>query len=127
MASVQGGNVSAASRFVFVDHGLLSAQSYGGGRAGNLNIDCDYFFSNESRVFATGALRISAIDANIANAIAPWRAGFAPASAQLQERCAMRLGGEVSSFLVVGRGGVAADTAGTWLESAVWRRGVKKR
>ncbi len=127
MASVQGGNVSIDPHFVFVDHGLISAQSYGGGRAGNLTIECDYFFSNESRVFATGALQISAIDANIANAVAPLRGGFAPSSGQLQERCAMRLGGDVSSFLVVGRGGVASDASGSWLESAVWRRGTKKR
>lgn len=127
MASVLGGNVSLNSHFVFVNRGLLSAQSYGSGRAGNLTIDSSYYFTNESRVYASGALQISAIDANIANAVAPLRAGFAPAAGQLQERCAMRLGGDVSSFLVVGRGGVALDTAAFWLESAVWRRGVKKR
>jgi filamentous hemagglutinin family protein len=127
MASVQGGNVSIDPHFVFVDHGLISARAYGAGRAGNLTIECDYFFSNESRVFATGALQISSIDANIANAVAPLRGGFAPASAQLQERCAMRLGGDVSSFLVVGRGGTASDAGASSLESAVWRRGVKRR
>ena len=127
MASVQGGNVFIDPHFVFVDHGLISAQSYGGGRAGNLTIECDYFFSNESLVFASGALQISAINTNIANAVASLRGQFAPASGQLQERCAMSLGGDVSSFLVVGRGGLASDAAGPWLESAVWRRGVKKR
>ena len=123
-ASVQGGNVWMDSHFILVNHGLLSAQAYGDGRAGNLIIGSDHYFSNESRVFATGVLQIPPIDANIANAVAPLRHRFAPASGQLQERCAMRLGAEVSSFLAVGRGGVASDATGFSLDSAVWRRGI---
>ncbi len=106
IASVTGGNILIDPHFMFVDQSTISALGLEGGQAGNLTIRSDYFFRNESRVFATSQLEIESIDANLANSLDALRGALVDASLHLQERCAMRLGIEASSFLVLGRGGV---------------------
>ena len=51
-------------------------------------------------------MQISAPQLDLSGALAALNAQLVDASIRFQERCAMRLGGEVSSFLVLGRGGV---------------------
>ncbi|NBV85236.1 MAG: filamentous hemagglutinin N-terminal domain-containing protein [Verrucomicrobia bacterium] len=119
-AQVKGGNVAIDPHFVIVDHSLISAQGLNGGAAGNLTLQADYLFANESQVYASGQLSIHSVDSNLENAVGVLETRFEPPSMQLQERCAMRLGGNVSTFLVVGRGGVSANASLALGESAVW-------
>jgi hypothetical protein len=42
----------------------------------------------------------------VVNALAGLQGGFIDVSTALQDRCAMRLGTDFSSFLLIGRGGV---------------------
>jgi len=46
--------------------------------------------------------------AQLANALTPLPASLVGANVRLSERCAIRLGADFSSFLVVGRGGTFA-------------------
>ncbi len=122
VASVQGGNVSIDPRFVVVDHSWISAQALGGGLAGNLSIEADYLFSNESSLFATGQLSVQSVDAQLANALEGFQMAFSLPSAQMQERCAFKYGGGVSSFFVGNRGGIERDPALPALDPAFWKR-----
>jgi len=104
-AGVQGGNIlinfDPHPHFMFVDHCTISAQGFGGGLAGNLEIRSDYYFSNESQVFATGELKIESIDPNLANGLTALQRAPLDASAQLREQCSRRLGVDFSSFLLL--------------------------
>jgi hypothetical protein len=55
-----------------------------------------------------GSVIIQSPDAQLANALTPLPAGLVGTNVRLSDRCAIRLGAEFSSFLVVGRGGTFA-------------------
>jgi len=104
-----GGNITIDPMFIILDHGLISANA-AAGAGGNIFIEGQYFFSNETPITATGTtagtVQITTLPLDIVNALAELQGGFIDVSSALQERCAMRLGTDFSSFLVIGRGGV---------------------
>ncbi len=104
-----GGNNNIDPDFIILDHGLISANALGGA-GGNILIEGKYFFASESPITATGTtagtVQITTLPLDLVNALAGLQGGFIDVSTALQDRCAMRLGTDFSSFLVVGRGGV---------------------
>jgi filamentous hemagglutinin family protein len=104
-----GGNITIDPTFIILDHGLISANA-AAGAGGNILIKGDYFFDNETPITATGStagtVQITTLPLDIVNALADLQGGFIDISTALLDRCAMRLGTDFSSFLVIGRGGV---------------------
>ncbi len=105
-----GGNITVDPTFVILDHGLISANA-AIGRGGNILLIADNFFSNTSRLTATGTtagtVEIASPELDISAALTTLTTGLVDASNRLQERCVMRLGIDASSLLVIGRGGVS--------------------
>ena len=104
-----GGNIFADSKFIILDHSSISANA-ARGQGGNILLIAENFLPSESPITASGStagtVQITAPPLVLANALATLQAGFVDASTRLQERCTMRLGGDDSSFLAVGRGAV---------------------
>ena len=104
-----GGNIFIDPKFIILDHSLISANA-AIGQGGNILLIAENFLPSESLITATGStagtVQITAPPLDLANALAALQASFVDISTRLQERCAMRLGQEFSSFLVVGRSGV---------------------
>ena len=108
-AAGAGGNISIDPTFIILDHGTISGNA-ALGAGGSIFLQAEYFFSSESALTATGStagtVTISSSGLDLSNALTTLAGQFVDASTRLQERCTMRLGGDNSSFLVVGRGGV---------------------
>ena len=123
-----GGNIFIDPRFIILDHSLISANA-AIGQGGNILLIADNFLPSESLITATGStagtVQITAPPLDLANALAALQASFVDISTRLQERCAMRLGEEFSSFLVVGRSGVeeAPDEPQPEVTARVRKRG----
>jgi filamentous hemagglutinin family protein len=107
-AGMNGGNISVDPDFIVLDHSRISANAVMTG--GNILLSARNFLPSETPVTATGStagtVQISAPQLDLSGALAALNGQLVDASIRFQERCAMRLGGEVSSFLVLGRGGV---------------------
>ena len=109
-AGLNGGSVFIDPQYVILDHSRISANAILGA-GGAITIIADTFLSSSSAVTASseasvqGTVEIQSPDAQLANALTPLSASFVGIETRLQERCAMRLGGDFSTFLVVGRGG----------------------
>ncbi len=110
-AGLNGGSVFIDPQYVILDHSRISANAILGA-GGAITIIADTFLSSSSAVTASsqasvqGTVEIQSPDAQLANALTPLSASFVGIETRLQERCAMRLGGDFSTFLVVGRGGI---------------------
>ena len=104
-----GGDITIDPDFIILDHSLISANAQAGA-GGNILIAGSYFFDNGSLVTATGTtsgtVQITTLPLDLVNALSDLQGGFIDLSTTLQDRCAMRLGTDYSSFLVIGRGGV---------------------
>lgn len=107
-AGMNGGNISVDPDFIILDHSRISANAVMTG--GNILLSARNFLPSETPVTATGStagtVQISAPQLDLSGALAALNAQLTDASIRFQERCAMRLGGEVSTYLVLGRGGV---------------------
>jgi hypothetical protein len=105
---MNGGDIFVDPKFIIFDRSLISANASLTG--GNIVLIAENFLPSETLVTATGStagtVQISAPQLNLSGALAVLNAQLVDASLRFQERCAMRLGGDVSSFLVLGRGGV---------------------
>ncbi len=107
-----GGNMGIDPDFVILDHALLSANATAG-QGGNILLVAHYFFANATDITATGAqagtVNIASPELNLTNGLVGLRSDLVDTASQLREQCARRLGQDFSSFLVLGRGGVAGD------------------
>jgi large exoprotein involved in heme utilization and adhesion len=98
--------------FVILDNSRISANAILGA-GGNITIITGTFLANASAVTASseasvqGTVNIETVQGDISGALVTLSSSFVSAKTTLQERCAMRLGGDTSTFLIVGRGGVA--------------------
>ena len=105
-----GGNIFIDPTFIILDHALISANA-ALGAGGNIFLGTENFLSSSSLITATGATAgtvvIAAPELDLAGALVTLPVGLVDASIRLREQCAVRLGLNFSSFLVVGRGGVA--------------------
>ena len=108
----QGGNITIDPQFVVLNNSVISANA-AIGRGGNIKIVSDYFLQSASAITATGAQQgtvvISAPELDLNGGLIGLTAALVDVSTRLQERCAMALQGDFSSFISLGRGGVAQD------------------
>ena len=110
-AGLNGGDVFIDPEFVILDHSTISANAILGA-GGNITLIADTFLASSSAVTASseasvqGTVDIQSPDAQLANALTALPGGFLGAEIKLTDRCPMRLSSELSSFLVIGRGGL---------------------
>jgi hypothetical protein len=113
-----GGNILIDPPVVILDHSLISASAIGG-NGGSMLVIADIFLADPtSNLTATSTLGISgtvSIEApvtNLSGTIAPLPQGFLQAAALLAQRCAARMGGTSSTFVVAGRDGLPPEPGG---------------
>ena len=110
-AGLNGGDVFIDPQFVILDHSNISANAILGA-GGNITLIADTFLSSESGVTASseasvqGTIDIQSPDAQLANALTALPGGLLGIEIRLIDRCRMRLSAELSSFLLIGRGGL---------------------
>ena len=110
-AGLNGGDVFIDPQFVILDHSNISANAILGA-GGNITLIADTFLSSESEVTASseasvqGTIDIQSPDAQLANALTALPGGLLGIEIRLTDRCPMRLSAELSSFLLIGRGGM---------------------
>jgi large exoprotein involved in heme utilization and adhesion len=113
-----GGNISIDSKFILVDPSQIIASA--GINGGNISLTATngIFISFDSIIDASGALgvsgsiNISAPTTNLSGTLAPLSQDFMQAATLLRARCAARLSGKSSSFVVAGRDGLPPTPGG---------------
>jgi hypothetical protein len=116
-AGNDGGNVAVNASFLFIDRSLLFAGAeFGNG--GNITLKSDiYIQSADSILDASGAISSGAVDIQSPNVVEEGNLVSLPeslldANSHLPERCAVKLDGDYSSLIVVGRVGVPLAPGG---------------
>ena len=124
-AGNNGGNIRIGNRrldlnpvipdFVIIDKSDFIASAVQG-NGGNISISADTFigsfdslFDASSQFGIDGEFDVSAPDVDIAGSLAVLPESFTGRDIQLQDHCAVKVAGEFSSFIVVGRGGVPLE------------------
>ena len=90
----------------------LWLRAYVDGNGGNISILADYFFPSMSLIDATapfglpGTVQVTAPEVDLSGVLAELVGNFIDAAALLRPECGVRLSGSISSFIVMGRGGL---------------------
>jgi filamentous hemagglutinin family protein len=120
-ADGDGGNLNIGDPrigpvFFIMNNSFLISKSFHG-NGGNITILSDYFFQSESTIDASGALRagtviVSAPDLDLSGSLVDLPSNLLDIEAQLRPDCRVRLVGNLSSFIVLGRGGLPLAPGG---------------
>ncbi len=112
-----GGNLTIDPSFLVLnDSGLISKSSFGNG--GNITILTDYFFQSASIIDASapfglpGTVSVSAPEVDLSASLVGLPDNFLDAESLLRPDCAVRLAGDVSTFIMLGRGGLPIQPGG---------------
>jgi large exoprotein involved in heme utilization and adhesion len=112
-----GGNLTIDPSFLVLNNGgLISKSSFGNG--GNINILTDYFFQSASTIDASapfglpGTVSVSAPEVDLSGVLVALPENLLSAETQLRPDCGVRLSGNISSFIVLGRGGLPIEPGG---------------
>jgi filamentous hemagglutinin family protein len=120
-----GGNVTIDPQFMVLNNSEITANAIVG-NGGNIFIVSDFFLSSASSVTASsefglqGSVTISAPDVELSGNLLPLSGELLGAENLLRAECAVRLPGGISSFIVLGRGGVPVEPDGL-LPAFLWR------
>ncbi len=119
-----GGNLTIDPSFLILNNSaLISKSSFGNG--GNISIQTDYFFLSTSTIDASapfglpGTVSVSAPEVDLSGSLVGLPENLLSAESQLRPDCAIRLSGNISSFIVLGRGGLPIEPGGFIPSSAV--------
>jgi len=112
-----GGNLTIDPSFLILNNGtLISKSSFGNG--GNINIRSDFFFKSASTIDASapfglpGTVSVSAPSVDLSGSLIGLPSNLLDAETQLRPDCGVRLMGNISSFIVLGRGGLPIEPGG---------------
>jgi filamentous hemagglutinin family protein len=113
-----GGNLTIQNpQFILLNRGHLISKS-DSGNGGNISILSDFFFQSEAEIDASapfgipGTVSVSAPEVDLHSSLIGLPGNLLDAEAQLRPDCAVRLSGDVSSFIVLGRGGLPIQPGG---------------
>jgi len=111
----EGGNIAIDPEFVILNQSAISANAIFG-NGGNITIDTGHLIpSRDSLITASsqfglsGTVNILGPSVDFSGSLTSLPSEFVGAESRLPERCAVRLPGNISSFIVVGRGGLPLD------------------
>lgn len=112
-----GGNLNIDPSFLILNDGaLVSKSSFGNG--GNITIESDFFFQSASTIDASapfglpGTVSVSAPEVDLSGSLIGLPSNLLGAETQLRPDCGVRLTENLSSFLVLGRGGLPLEPGG---------------
>jgi filamentous hemagglutinin family protein len=113
-----GGNLTIDSPIAVLQNSQLSANA-SVGNGGNITIGARQFLKSESKITATGGksgvagtIVVSSPDVSLAGSLTPLRTDLAVHDLLLVPLCGQMAGDNVSSFVVIGNGGTAAEPGG---------------
>jgi len=122
-----GGNLTLDPDFLILNRsGLISKSSSANG--GNITVLSDYFFQSSSFIDASapfglpGTVSVSAPEVDLSGSLVGLPGSMLDVESQLRPDCAVRLTGGMSSFVVLGRGGLPLQPGG-FLPSGALRTG----
>jgi filamentous hemagglutinin family protein len=112
-----GGNLTVGtSKFVVNGSDLISKSSSANG--GNISILSDYFFQSDSIIDASapfglpGAVKVTAPDLDLSSSLIALPGSLLDAESQMRPDCAVRTSEGISSFVILGRGGLPFEPGG---------------
>jgi filamentous hemagglutinin family protein len=112
-----GGNLNIDPVFFILNHSALISKS-SSANGGNITILADYFFRSASIIDASapfglpGTVQVSAPEVDLSGRLVALPGNLMDIENQLQPDCAVRFVGDISSFVVLGRGGLPLVPAG---------------
>jgi len=117
-AGDNGGNVIIDPQFVVLNRGQVSAKAVRGD-GGDIRITTDALLQSvESEISASsefgldGTITILGPSIDLGGTLAGFQTSLMNAQSQLPDHCGIRLGADISSFLVVGQGGIPLQPDG---------------
>jgi len=117
--------------FFILNHGdLISKSSSANG--GNITILSDFFFQSASLIDASapvglpGTVSVSAPEVDLSGSLIGLPSNLLGAETQLRPDCGVRLTGTISSFIVLGRGGLPIQPGGFVPSGAIQPRDEEK-
>ena len=123
-AGINGGDINMGADSVFLNASSTIANAMEGD-GGNISITAKGFLESVDNVIdassqfgVSGNIEILSPDVDISGSLAVLPESFASSELQLQESCAVKLPGNLSSFITVGRGGVPLEPGGVMPEPA---------
>ena len=127
-----GGNltINPSSFLILNDSSLISKSSFGNG--GNITILSDFFFQSASLIDASapfglpGTVSVSAPEVDLSGSLIGLPSNLLGAETQLRPDCGVRLMGNISSFIVLGRGGLPIQPGGFVPSGAILPRDEEK-
>jgi hypothetical protein len=111
-AGDNGGKITIDPRLVVLDRSDINGLS--GGDPVDVTIISDFFVKSSDSTIRSDAVTVP-VEADVASALARLSGALAAAQARLEALCGVRFGGDVSSFLVTGRGGLPPEPMGRLL------------
>jgi filamentous hemagglutinin family protein len=112
-----GGNLTIqAASIVLNQGGLISKSSNKNG--GNISILSQAFLQSDSIIDSSapfgipGTVLVTAPDVDLSASLIPLPSNLLDAESQMRPDCAVRLSGDVSSFVILGRGGLPLEAGG---------------
>ena len=112
-----GGNLTIGRSFLVLNgSGLISKSSFGNG--GNISILTDFFFQSSSLIDASapfglpGTVTVTAPQVDLSGSLIGLPGNLLGLETQLRPDCGIRLTGNISSFIVLGRGGLPLAPGG---------------
>src|SRR6185503_17746997 len=127
-----GGNLTVTGPVFFIlNHGNLISKS-SSANGGNITILSDFFFQSASVIDASapfglpGTVSVSAPQVDLSGSLIGLPSNLLDAGTQLRPDCAVRFLGDVSSFVVLGRGGLPIEPGGFVPSGAIPLRDEEK-
>jgi filamentous hemagglutinin family protein len=120
-ASAQNGNggvITLDPSFVILNQSPLTANVSVQGNGGTVSINSDYFFASQSPFDVStpsgipGTVVVTAPNVDLSGVLVALGGDFLDAESRLRPDCAVRLADDVSTFLLLGRGGVPLEPGG---------------
>jgi len=112
-----GGNLSIQTGSFVVNHGRLISKSTSA-NGGNISILSDYFLKSDTLIDASapfglpGTVKVTAPEIDLSGSLIALNGNFLDAASQMRPDCSVRTTEGVSSFVILGRGGLPLEPGG---------------
>ena len=116
-ANDNGGNITIDPVFLVLSQSSITADAINN-NGGNITILADFFFRSDSPITADsqfgnpGNILIQATELDVSGSLVSLPGSLLGAESQLRQWCGARLAGGISSFLMLGKGGVSIEPDG---------------
>ena len=127
-AGKNGGNITVGAEVILLSSSHIDARAIDED-GGNIELMTKGFLASfdstidaSSEFGVSGSIEVLAPDIDVAGSLAILPESFFSSEVQLQDSCAIRLSGDFSSFIAVGRGGIPYEPGGIIPDISTWKR-----